>query len=287
MKLLFLIKEGLAGLRRARLSATLAVVTIMLSLSLIGIFGLLVQNLSTQFHALYSQIYLEVFIDPSLSSAKLQGLRRTIREMDTVDAVEYISPAEAWEQYAKNFGEGEDIMSLLDENPLPPSFRVLLNTQYTELELIEETVANIEGLEAVDEVDFHEELIKFLNKYYLLGLILASVLGATIFFISTLLIFNTIRLTIHSRRNAIEIMRLVGATASFIKAPFIIEGLLQGLIGGFLASGILWLAVDIFATLLSIPDLSFSLPYFLFIIGTGMWLGLLGSYVSVGKYLQY
>jgi cell division transport system permease protein len=121
----------------------------------------------------------------------------------------------------------------------------------------------------------------------MLGLILASVIGATIFFISTMLIFNTIRLTIHSRRDAIEIMRLVGATTRFIKAPFIIEGLLQGLIGGLLASGILWLAVDIAATLLSLPELAFSLPYFFFIIGTGMWLGLLGSYVSVGKYLQY
>ncbi len=285
MKLLFLIKEGFAGFRRARLSASLAIVTIMLSLSLIGIFGILVQNLSQQFHQLYSQIYLEVYIDPSLSSAKLQALRRSIRQYDTVQSVDYISPDEAWEAYAKNFGE--DIVSLLDENPLPPSFRVLLNTQYTELERIEETVAKIDALDEVDEVAFHDKLIKFINKYYMLGLILASVLGATIFFISTLLIFNTIRLTIHSRRDAIEIMRLVGATGRFIKAPFIIEGLLQGLIGGLLASGMLWLAVDIAATLLSLPDLKFSLPYFLFMIGTGMWLGLLGSYVSVGKYLQY
>lgn len=284
MKIWFLIREGLAGFRRARLAVTLAIFSITLSLCLIGIFGLLTQNVASQFKELYQKTYVEVFIDPSLSGAQLQSLRLEIGQMTGVSKVDYVSPEEAREDYARSFGD--DLIAVLPENPLPPSFHVLLKSDYGNIEQIKELVSAIESLNAVDDVVFQENMLRLVNRYYLLGLIVASAIGATIFFISTILIYNTIRLTIHSRKTVIEIMRLVGATNAFIKAPFIIEGLLQGLIGSLLAAGLLWLAVDILRTLF-FPGLLFPVSYFLFMLCSGILLGLLGSYISVGKYLRF
>ena len=284
MKIWFLLREGLAGFRRARLAVTLAIFSITLSLCLIGIFGLLAQNVAIQFQELYQKTYVEVFIDPVLSGAQLQALRLDIGQLEGVATVDYISPEKARKSYAKSFGD--DLIGVLPENPLPPSFHVLLKSDFGNIDQIKILVESIKSLKTVDEVVFQENMLRLVNRYYLLGLIIASAIGATIFFISTILIFNTIRLTIHSRKSVIEIMRLVGATNTFIKAPFIIEGLLQGLIGSLLAAGLLWLTIDILRTLF-FPGLLFPLSYFLFMLCSGVLLGLLGSYISVGKYLRF
>ncbi|RMF61625.1 MAG: ABC transporter permease [Calditrichaeota bacterium] len=283
MKLFFLLKEGLAGFQRARLSATITIVTVTLSLTLIGMFGLIVQNLSHSFQQLYNKIQLEVFIDPSLSSSQVDSLARYLNSLDGVGYVNYITPQHALKEFESDFG---DILSVLDANPFPPSFRVVLKGGYRKMNEIESIVRKIEALEEVDEVNYQRNIIRLMNKYFLLGVIITSAVGATIFFISTMLIFNTIRLTIHSRRNLISIMRLVGATRLFIKGPFVVEGILQGLLGSLFACGLLWLGVDIIRTAL-FPTLHIPLYYYGFLILTGTMLGLIGSYISIGKYLKY
>lgn len=284
MKIFFLTKEGFAGFKRARLATTITVFTIMLSLTLVGIFGLLVQNLSGTFLRIYNQIHLEVFIDPSLKEGDIRSLQNRIQSLGEVESVTYISPEAALAEFQKDFGE--DLIKVLESNPLPPSFRVVLKTGSMRLEKIEALVRQIESFNAVDEVVFQKKIISLLDKYFWVGVIVASALGIAIFLISTLLIFNTIRLTIFSRQTIIEIMRLVGATNAYIKAPFIIEGVLQGLIGSLLAVGLLWLLADVIRTLF-MPDFMISYAFLAAVVLTGMLLGLIGSYISVGKYLKF
>lgn len=283
MKILFLLKEGFAGFRRARLAVTITLVTITLSLALLGLFGLVVQNLSDSFQRTFYQIRLEVFVDPSLGESDLQSLRGEIGRIETVQSVEYISPQAALQEFEKDFGK--DLVTVLESNPLPPSFRVILKAGHTRPEAIKAVVRRIEALKAVDEVVYPENLIRLLDKYFLLGIVIAVGLGAAIFITSTLLIFNTIRLTIHSRQRVIEIMRLVGATDAFIKAPFIVEGVLQGLIGSLLAAGLLWLAGDLVRHLF-MPGLAVPWIYLAGLAGVGILLGFIGSYLSVGKHLK-
>jgi len=284
MKLLFLIKEGFAGFRRARLATTITIITIMLSLTLIGIFGLLAQNLSDTFLRIYSQIHLEVFIDPTLKDAEIRSLQNRIQNLPGIGSVTYISPEAALAEFQKDFGE--DLTRVLESNPLPPSIRVVLKSDYAGMEKIEGVVSQIEAMETVDEVVFQKNIIKLLDKYFWVGIIVTTALGLAIFVISTLLIFNTIRLTIFSRQTVIEIMRLVGATNAFIKAPFIIEGVLQGLIGSLLAIGLLWLLGDVIRTLF-MPDLFIPWIFLSAVAALGILLGLIGSYFSVGKYLKF
>lgn len=285
MKLLFLLKEGIAGFKRARLAATISIATIALSLALIGMFALLVHHLSTRFQQTYGRIQLEVFIDPLIDNMQRQSLENRIQELAAVEVVQYVSPEAALQRFQQDFGD--DLLTVLEgDNPFPPSLRVILKKEHAELEKVEAAVKAIRDLPQVDEVIFQEKFIRLVNRYFFIGLIVATAIGATIFFISTMLIFNTIRLTIHSRKTVIEIMRLVGATNFFIKAPFVIEGLLQGLIGSLLASGALWLLTDLLRALF-LPDLAIPWMYYLFLCGTGILLGLLGSYFSIGKYLRF
>jgi len=284
MTLFFLIKEGLAGFKRARLSATITIATVMLSLLLIGIFGLVAQQLSDNFYRVYNKIFLEVFIDPSLSEGDVKALQRRIENFPAVRSTQYITQDMALQTFEKDFGQ--DLMKVLGDNPLPPSFRVALKPSYSGTEQVERMKQELESFVEVDEVDYQQNFVKLMNDYFWVGLLTVSFLGAAIFFITTMLIYNTIRLTIHSRQTVIEIMRLVGATRYFIKGPFIVEGVLQGLIGSLLACGILWLISDVvqklFATVLIVP-----LEFYALLVLIGVTLGLIGSYISVGKYLKY
>ncbi|MGH1366513.1 MAG: cell division protein FtsX [Calditrichia bacterium] len=284
MNIFFMIREGLAGFKRARLSATITIVTVMLSLLLIGIFGLVAQQLSDNFYRVYNKIFLEVFIDPSLSEGDVKALQRRIENFPAVRSTQYVTQEMALQAFEKDFGQ--DLMKVLGDNPLPPSFRVALKPTYSGTEQVERMKQELESFVEVDEVDYQQNFVKLMNDYFWIGLLTASFLGAAIFFITTMLIYNTIRLTIHSRHTVIEIMRLVGANRFFIKGPFIVEGVLQGLIGSLLACGILWLISDavqtLFATVVNVP-----LEFYALLILIGISLGLLGSYISVGKYLKY
>ncbi len=280
----FLIKEGLAGFKRARLAVFITIVTITLSLGLLGMFGILVQNLADIYQRIYSKIHLDIFFDPSLNQSQISALKNEIQNIDAIQTITYVSSQDALKNFEESFGR--EIFTILEDNPLPPSFKVVLKSGYTEIKTINTVVSQIESFKAIDEVVYEEKIISLVNKYFLVGVIIAASIGATIFVISTLLIFNTIRLTIHARRTVIEIMRLVGATNSFIKGPFIIEGLVQGLIGSLLAMALLWITSDILRSTY-LPDLIIPLQYSALLIGCGMLLGLLGSYISVGKYLKF
>ncbi len=283
MKLLFLVKEGVVGLKRARVTALISVVSITLSLTLMGIFYLGGYNFKNIFLRFYQQIEIEAFLEPGLSDKRITELKKEIGKEALVETVRFISSRQALEEFKKSFGE--DISYVLEENPLPASFRIVLSPRYSSPEVIETLARKIDRLPGVEEVIYQKAIIEFVHKYFGLGLIVAGFFALLLLVIITILIFNTIRLTIHSRMEIIHIMRLVGATNRFIKGPFIIEGILQGLIGGGLALGLVMLSVRIIRGIFY-PQLIVPQTLTPFLIGMGLLLGLVGSYLSVNKYLR-
>jgi cell division transport system permease protein len=284
MNLFYIIKEGILGFKRARLAVTISIISISLSLMLMGIFGMVVQNMADIFQKFYRQVQLEAFIDPSLAVSQIQKINQEIQNISMIDSVIYKSPEEALKEFEQDFGA--DLVSVLDENPLPPSIRVTLKPGQSNIESINEVVSEIEAIEGVDDVVYQTEIIRLINEYAVIGIIISIALGLIIFIIVTLLIFNTIRLTIYARRTLIEIMKLVGATNFFIKGPFMVEGIFQGLFGSLIACGLLWISnysiKGIFATILAVPYQNYVI-----LISIGVVLGFLGSYFSVNKYLKY
>ena len=284
MNFFYIIKEGILGFQRARLAVTISVISIALTLILVGIFAIVAQNMAGVFQKFYRQVQLEVFIDPSVGISQVQKLQQRIQRHYLVDSVIFVSPEQALLEFEKDFGA--DLVTVLEENPLPPSIRVILKSGESRLTVIEDFVSEMKTFDGVDDVVFQAEIVKLINEYFLIGVIVSISIGLIIFIIATLLIFNTIRLTIYARKTIIEIMKLVGATNLFIKGPFIMEGILQGLIGSLIACGLLWISnyfiKGILATILSIPY-----QYYVILISIGVVLGFLGSYFSVNKYLKY
>jgi cell division transport system permease protein len=284
MNFFFLIKEGIVSLRRARLTALISVITICLSLTLIGVFLLAGQNVKDIFVRFYKQVEIEVFLEPSLSDRQIKDLKKKIEDGPQVSEVKYISRQQALEEFQKTFGE--DLSNVLSENPLPASFRIVLKPSYSAPSVVEDFAEKTRKLAGVQEVLYQKEIITFIQKYFSLTILFIGFLAIILFIIITILVFNTIRLTIHARTDIIQIMRLVGATNFFIKSPFIIEGIIQGIFGGFLAWGLLSL-LSKFVQSIIYPELVVASHLYLLIIGLGIAFGWIGSYLSVNKYLRY
>ncbi|GAB4365977.1 MAG: permease-like cell division protein FtsX [Calditrichia bacterium] len=284
MTIFFLLKEGIVNLKRARLAALISILSISLSLTLIGIFALVGDNIRDLFIRFYRQIEIEAFLEPGLSASKIEKLRKEITENQEVDRVVFISEEKALEEFQANFGE--DLSGIIDENPLPASLRIVLKPSYSSAEWVEKFAHRIETLPGIQEVIYQKEIIRFLDKYFSLSILIAGILAITLISVITLLVFNTIRLTIHSRQNIIQIMKLVGATNWFIKSPFIIEGIIQGILGGVIA----WFVLSLMTRLIRVlifPQLVEPPHLYPALILMGFLLGWFGSYLSVNRYLKY
>jgi len=283
MRVWFIIKEGLNGFKRAPLATLITILTVALTLILLSIFILIITNLSSAFQKTYHQVQLEVFISPALSTEERQQLVQKIQQYPEVATVTYISPQTALKKFQATFGS--DLIGVLDENPLPPSLEVTLKPDVKHLEAIDRLASVLNTLSGVDNVFYQREVIHFLLYYYRIGLLISAVIGVVFIVITIILIFNTIRLTIHGRRTIIEIMQLVGATNFFIKGPFVVEGILQGFLGSLLACGVVWGLTTIITHISPITPV-FPPYFYAGIIGAGILLGFIGSYFSVNRYLK-
>jgi cell division transport system permease protein len=282
MKLFFFLKEGFIGLRRARLSATISIISLFLALTLIGIFVLTGLNMKDVIYQFYSQIEIEAFLQPDLSTQSLDRLKDKIQKYPQIGEIIYVSPEEALQEFQQIFGG--DLQSVISENPLPASFRIIISSDHSNPGTVEQLAKKLNTLDGIQEIIYQKEIIRFLHKYLRLGLIIIVIFALVLLIIITVLVFNTIRLTIHARRNIIQIMRLVGATNYFIKGPFIAEGLLQGVLGGILSATFLWGLSEIIRGAF-FPEILMTYYIYITVILMGMILGLIGSYVSVNKYL--
>lgn len=283
MKVFFFLKEGIIGLQRARLSATIAISSLCVALTLIGIFSITFVNLKDSLYQLYREIEIEAFIDLTLNSNRISALQQKIQQFPEIRRVTFISREQALKEFQTAFGE--NLQQVLKENPLPASFRIVLYSDHSQPDKVARIADQLTRLEGISEVLYQKELIQFLHKYLKLGLAISITIALLMIIIITILVYNTIRLTIYARRNIIQIMQLVGATNRFIKGPFIYEGILQGLIGG-VCSVLLLLAINSAIKYFLYSGLRLE-NYIIFgLIGLGIFLGLIGSYFSVNKYLN-
>lgn len=283
LNILYTLREGISGFKKARLLTSLSILTVFISLTFLGLFLIAATNGVRIMKSLRARIDLEVFLDESLDFRDVQGLGRKIRGLKGVKRARFISKEEAAEEFKAEFGE--DILDVLGENPLPPSFRVELKEGYRTIDAIEGLSKAIEGMDGVEEVVYHKRLINLVEKYINIALIIYLVLGVIVGVASVVLVSNAIRSTIFARQEVIEIMKLVGATDGFIRRPFLVEGMTQGLLGGVLAAGFLLLFIKGIQFLL--PDLILlEKELLLLIILFGGLLGLIGSRFSLNRYLR-
>ncbi|HDQ44912.1 MAG TPA: ABC transporter permease [bacterium] len=274
LNLKYAFREGYRGLSRARVATVITVSTVAVTLTLAGLFFFLMVNIGQTLGNLRSRIYLEAFLNDGLAAEAVRSLEEKIRRDSAVESILYISKEAALQRFQEEFGE--DIQELIGENPLPASLQIRIHTQKGSVEEIEKIAAAVQIMDGVDEVVYHKNLIRLVREYGLIILAVGLGLFILLLFSSVFLIANTIRLTIHAQTRNIEVMKLVGATKAFIRRPYLIQGFLEGGIGGAIATGILLIAHVFLKS--RFPGLfTFSLPVWPLPLVFSLFLGYAGS----------
>lgn len=283
----FVAAEALASMSRSAWMSWLVVLTMAVSLSILGAFWLVVTDLRSLSHQIGGSVPIVAFLKNDVSPS---GVERAIREVPGVKDVTLISKEQAWKEMQQDMKSQMTFDTLLDANPLPDSLKV----QTSSPQVTAEVAAAISKMEGVEEISYGQELLAKINEFSAFlraaGLAISGMLALA----SLAVIMNTIRLAVMARKREIEIMHLVGASNSFIAWPFLLEGMLFGLFATLLTGGVLfgWRYFTFGKWAELFPFVPMTLEYlttaqtlsYLALIGMG--LGALGSMLSVRKHIR-
>ncbi len=274
----------------------LTVGTITLALLIIAFFLLMFVNLKGLADNWSTRVQVTAYFDQELSPPELAALKSRIQALPGTDRIVYITKEEAVKRFRARLKGQESLLEGITPDVLPASLEIGLKRDSRSNEAVEAYVAQLKKIPVIKEVQYGEEWVKrfstFMNFMRLVGLLLGGFLLLAVVFI----VSNTIKLTIYARKEELELLSLVGATRLFIKAPFLIEGVLQGVAGAVLALAAL--VVSYFAFLHNAGNfLSFSpadaglsfLPveYVAGIFFGGILLGFLGSLTSLKRFINF
>ncbi len=283
-------KEAWRNFWRSQLMTLATVTTISVSLIVLGAVYLIALNLDILSASLESQIEITVYLKDGLSDEHTNRLFQTLQGWKEIKDVEYVSKEKALFRMKEELGEQRTLLEDLGENPLPASL---------EIELVDSRQAKImktrlEEMVGVEDVVYGEEWIEQLLNITSLIRMGGGVAVGLLFVTSLLIIYNAIRVSVFARRQEIDIMQLVGASSWFVRWPFLIEGLMQGLVGSLIAGSILYFSYiyvsnRIIGVLPFLPIMNDKRELLLLIIAIlvlGSLLGLIGSFFSSNKFLK-
>ena len=240
MSLGYILKEGFAGFGRAKLASFTSVFSLFIATLLIGVLFRLGFNAYEISQQLRQQVEVEVFLN-NMTESERSNLESRLLQEPGISRLTYISQDSASHLFQAEFGMGADAISELDF--LPASYRVVVSDDYT-IAQIDSLTRVINRYDEVDDVRFNMALLREIEDRTEIFVIAGSGIGIFIVLVAMILVFNTIRLTIYAKRDLIRAMKLVGATHGFIRRPFLIEGVLQGILAGGLASATIYLLFE-------------------------------------------
>ena len=285
-KLLFLLSESFRALFRAKLPAAISSITIAIALVIFSLAYFSYVNLLGYSYKFKSKYRIEVFFHNDLATDDARELFNTILISDGIEQGEFIDKEKASELFKSYFHE--DINEIIGENPLPMGGRYDIATDYRNSNKMRRMVREIRRLEGVDVASFQQGIISRVDSIVENILGISMVFGIAIFIIAVILVSNTIRLIIHAKQETIETMHLLGATNSFIRFPFVVEGIIQGVLGAGFSLLILYLLRSLQSYLLEpLVNIPFVEPANLIAYNFifGLLLALIGSYRGISKYL--
>ncbi|MCK4578067.1 MAG: permease-like cell division protein FtsX [Candidatus Marinimicrobia bacterium] len=286
-KLAFLISEGLRSLWRARLPALGSILTITLTLTLFGGAYLIFGNFDRATRRLQSQYRIDVFFKPILTNGEAFQKYQLLTAVEGISSTEFISKERAASIFKREFGE--DVVTVLGTNPLPAGAIVLVARGHRTARRINRIADDIATIDGVTDVAYRGELVRILERYIRIAVYGGLILGIVALLGAIFLVSNTIKLSIYAKRDTIDTLHLLGATRSFVRLPFLIEGVLQGIIGSLLAVGAILGMLDVMNYILEHFVLYRLIrPAFLALfLGTmGLLLGLIGSSRGVGRFIN-
>jgi cell division transport system permease protein len=297
----YFIRESVTNFRRNWVMSLGAVITIFMSLLLVGISlaaGYLVEEIVQDVEG---KVTIQVFIKDGVATEDVDALQQYLLDDAAVASVDYTSKEEALEKFKEQMAESPEIVEQIEGNPLPASLDVTLNEPRDVTVVVQKIKDSDLFIAIADRPDNPEESLKYgqqiVDQLFAVTRIvryIGVVFIAMLAVVSLIFINNTIRLAIYARRKEIGIMRLVGASNWFIRAPFLLEGVIQALIGAGAA-----ILVIVGAQALILPRVTEALPFMpvdlptgalvqmsLILIAAGIFIGLLGSGLALRRYLK-
>jgi cell division transport system permease protein len=289
-RIAYVLRAALRGLASGPVTSGVAVATIAISLVLVGCFALLLSNMRSLLDEFGDALVVVAYLEDGLSQDEWLELADLARSVEGVDRAVVVSKQAALERFSNGVGRGAALLEGLSDNPLPASIEISLLPAERSADGLDRVAGALEGLPGIEEIssgrDWVEGYLRAVSLVRGVAIGLGSILGLA----ALMIVSNTIRLAIVSRRDELELLSLVGASRSFISTPFLVEGALQGAIGGAVA---LTLLFGLFQLVL--PGFEFGLemllggvkPAFfttsgcLLVLFGGAGLGLLGSVAAL------
>ncbi|MHB1390828.1 MAG: permease-like cell division protein FtsX [Thermoleophilia bacterium] len=297
MKFKFFFNEAVSSLVRNWVMSVAAIVTVLVSMLVLGIGMIVFFNFEAVINDLRNKLEVEVFIKNTATPDQINGLGDEIRAMPEVKEVRFISKEQALARLRDSLKGHEDVLDALSGNPLPPSYQIVLRdpaqinmvaARFFDNPVVDNSPGTHDGVKYGGETS--DRVLTFTTFILISGAVVVVLLTLA----SVLLISNTIRLSIFARRREIEIMRLVGATNWFIRWPFVMEGVFTGMVGAVMAVTLVLISNKFFIQYVVekmpfIPFSSDAVPLFwlvLFVVGGGTLLGSVGSGLALRRFLK-
>ncbi len=285
----YLLKEGIKSIWSNRMMSIASIGVLISCLVLTGSAELITLNVSSVVDEIGGENVTRVFLSQEVADLEAVYIQDEIGKLENVVKTEFVSKDDAIMEYQDTLREDIFEQMLGEGNPLPNSVDVTLS----DLSLYDETMAEIKAIEGVDSIRDTREIAHKLTSLSTLVSYMSLAIVLALSLISVFIISNTIRMTMYARRFEISIMKSVGATDTFIRIPFVFEGMLIGFISGVIGSALLTVIYDaVMKGVQSIIQFRF-IPFeelaiwvWLSFIGVGMIIGMLGSVISIGRYLK-
>lgn len=289
----YLIKEGFHNTWTNRMMSVASICVLLSCLLLIGSASMIFLNIDSLVQKIENENVIMVYIDDEATDADIDELGIELQNLSNVQKIEFVAKEDAWAEQIATMDEAqaEFFTEQTDEIPLPDAYKVTVK----DLEQFTTTVKQIKKLNHIDTVRQNTDLAKKLAKISNGISIISIVIIAVLFAISLFIISNTIKLTVYSRRLEISIMKSVGATNSFVQLPFVVEGIILGVVAGVLSLFAVWgiyeLAINRFGDVFSsigLDPLKFT-DYAWIMLGVFVAIGIVsgvgGSLITMRKYL--
>ncbi len=288
--LAYFFEEALSSFWRSRLINALSVGTIAVSLFVLGAFLTVASNLSDVVSRWTQKVQVTFYLQDALEDRIRESLVNRLKDDPAVESLATVSRQEALERFRSLFKDLRSLPEDLGENPFPASIEVTLRAGHQSPEEVRRLVGAYEKAPGVEEAQYDLLWIQRLSTAVRLVRGVGAFLGGILVLAGVFTISNVIRLTVYARQDELDIMRLVGATQAYVKGPFVVEGMIQGGLGGLLSVGLLWLVFRVVARdALAASDLLGRAVVFLpadlclAIVLGGTAVGVVGSLVSLGR----
>lgn len=291
MKQLF--RRAIKDILENRFLTAITVITIALSILIAAAFALFFINAGEMLNSWQKGIRMMVYLKTDTSEAGRLDTKYRLQSIAGVQDAVFISKEKAMNKLKEQMQHHTALLENLENNPLPDAFEITISPESRNSEELEFLADRISNLASVDEVEYGQQWIKRFSNIINLFRLAGYGIGGLFFMATVFIVANTIRLVLYSRRDEIEIMRLVGATDRFIKLPFYLQGMIQGGVGTLLGLvvlliGYLFLTTHFEQTIAnSLLSLRFfSLTVCATIVGGGILVGGLGSLVSLKQFMK-